>query len=119
MDFNKFFKSFGYAFQGIKTAFSEQNMRVHAVATVIVIVAGLLTRLTTVEWCIILVVIALVLAFEMMNTAIEKVVDLASPTIHPLAKAAKDIAAGAVLVIACMSVIIGILIFIPKWISLF
>ena len=118
MDKRKFFKSFGFAVTGIRTSFSEQNFRFHVFAMVVVVVAGLLTGLTRIEWAIICIVIGLVLMAEMLNTAIEKVVDLASPDIHPLAKAAKDIAAGAVLVIALFSVIIGILSFIPKWISL-
>jgi undecaprenol kinase len=118
MDFNKFFKSFHYALQGVKSAFGEQNMRVHLLGAICALITAFLTKLSTLEWCILVLVIALVFAAEMFNTAIEKVVDLASPEFHPLAKAAKDIAAGAVLVIACMSVIIGILIFIPKWMSL-
>jgi len=117
MDWRKFFLSFRFAWEGIATALREQNMRFHVVAAVIVVVVGMLTGLTFLEWCIIIVVIGLVFAAEMFNTAIERVVDLASPDIHPLAKQAKDIAAGAVLVIAVISVIIGILIFIPNWIS--
>ena len=118
MDKQKFIRSFGYALQGIVECLREQNFRFHVVAGISVIILGFITGLTLVEWCILIVVIALVLIAEMFNTAIEKVVDLASPDIHRLAKSAKDIAAGAVLVIASVSVIIGILIFIPKWISL-
>lgn len=81
----------------------------------IVIIAGLLTGLAIVEWLIIILAITLVIGAEMVNTAIEYVVDLASPEIHPLAKQAKDVAAGAVLVFAMASVIIGLLIFLPKW----
>ena len=119
MDKDKFFRSFGFAIEGIKVALKEQNLRLHLLSAIIVIILAILTGLTIIEWCIIVIVIFLVLAAEIFNTSIEKVVDLVSPNFHPLAKAAKDIAAGAVLVIASMSVIIGILIFIPKWISLF
>ena len=115
MDWRKFVQSFRYAFQGIVTAFSEQNMRFHMVSAVIVIMAGMITGLSNIEWCLIVCAIFLVFAAEIFNTALERVVDLASPDIHPLAKQAKDMAAGAVLVIAGMSVIIGVLIFLPKW----
>ncbi|WP_332646929.1 diacylglycerol kinase family protein [Lysinibacillus sp. 54212] len=115
MDIRKFIKSFSYALTGIWTASKEQNMRFHLVSMVVVIVAGLLTGLSITEWLILTLLMALVIGTEMVNTAIERVVDLASPEIHPLAKDAKDVAAGAVLVFAVCSVIIGLLIFLPKW----
>ncbi|MEC1179924.1 diacylglycerol kinase family protein [Metasolibacillus meyeri] len=115
MDIRKFFRSFIYAFQGIVAATKEQNMRFHLASACIVTIAGLLTGLTTLEWLVIVLVIVLVIGAEMINSAIERVVDLATAEIHPLAKAAKDIAAGAVLVFAIGSVIIGVLIFFPKW----
>ena len=115
MNVHKLLKSFGYAFYGIWTSMKEQNMRIHAASALIVAITGLLTGLTTQEWLIIILTIALVIGSEMINTAIESVVDLASPEIHPLAKQAKDVAAGAVLVFAIASVIIGLLIFLPKW----
>lgn len=116
MDIRKFIKSFGYAIQGIVTAMSEQNFRFHVLSTVIVMIAGLFTGLSIIEWIIIVLVITLVIGAEMFNTAIERVVDLVSPDYHPLAKQAKDIAAAAVLVFAACSVIIGMLIFLPKWV---
>lgn len=115
MDLKKLLYSFRYALEGIIFTFREQNMRVHFIIACIVIIASIFTRISLVEWMIVIIVIFLVLSAEMVNTAIERVVDLASPEIHPLAKQAKDIAAGVVLVIACMSVIIGVLIFLPKW----
>ena len=115
MDIRKFIKSFGYAMQGVVTAMSEQNFRFHVLSAVAVIIAGFFTGLSTIEWIIIVFVIALVMGAEMLNTAIERVVDLATPDFHPLAKQAKDIAAAAVLVFAACSVIIGLLIFLPKW----
>ena len=115
MDSRKFFKSFTFAIQGIFTATKEQNMRFHLLSAVVVIIAGLMTGLSLMEWLILIIMIALVISAEMINTAIERVVDLASPDIHPLAKDAKDISAGAVFVFALSSVIIGLLIFIPKW----
>lgn len=118
MDRQRLFKSFRYAVEGIRVCLHEQNFKIHIVAGVTAVILGIITGLSLVEWMIVCLVISLVIVAEMFNTAIEKVVDLASPEIHPLAKAAKDIAASAVLVIACVSVIIGILIFIPKWIDL-
>lgn len=115
MNASKFFKSFRYAVAGIVTATKEQNLRFHLLSAVIVLLAGIFTGLSMIEWLIIVLVMALVIGTEMVNTAIERVVDLASPEIHPLAKEAKDIAAGAVLVFAVISVIIGLLIFLPKW----
>ena len=116
MDVRKFIKSFGYAIQGIVTAMHEQNFRFHLLSAVIVIIAGLFTGLSIIEWIIIVLVITLVIGAEMFNTAIERVVDLVSPDYHPLAKQAKDIAAASVLVFAVCSVIIGLLIFLPKWV---
>ena len=115
MNLRKYLRSFGYAFEGIITASKEQNLKSHIVSAIIVILASYLTGLSRMEWYIVLLLIALMFALEMMNTAIERVVDLASPEIHPLAKQAKDIARGAVLVFALFSAIIGLLIFLPKW----
>ncbi|MGN4124459.1 diacylglycerol kinase family protein [Lysinibacillus sphaericus] len=115
MDGRKYIRSFVYAFQGIQTACKEQNFQSHVLSAGIVLIVGYFTGLSRVEWYIVLLLIALMFALEMINTAIERVVDLASPAIHPLAKQAKDIAAGAVLVFAVFSAIIGLLIFIPKW----
>lgn len=90
-------------------------MKIHFVSAVVVIIAGFFTGLSISEWLVIILLIALVISTEMVNTAIETVVNLVSPEFHPLAKKAKDVAAGAVLVFAIASAIIGLLIFIPKW----
>lgn len=90
-------------------------MRIHFLSAVLVVIAGFATGLSYSEWLIITIMIALVIGAEMINTAIECTVNLASPELHPLAKKAKDVAAGAVLVFAIASVIIGLLIFLPKW----
>ncbi|MDM5234457.1 diacylglycerol kinase family protein [Lysinibacillus pakistanensis] len=115
MNVRKYVRSFGYAFTGIKTACVEQNFKSHLLSAGAVLIAGYFTGLSRMEWYIVLLLIALMFALEMVNTAIERVVDLASPNIHPLAKQAKDLAAGAVLVFAIFSAIIGLLIFMPKW----
>jgi undecaprenol kinase len=112
-----FIKSFRYAFEGIIHAVkTERNFKFHLIATVIVITTGLLSDLTYTEWFIILVLIGGVLSLELLNSAIERVVNLVTMERMPLAKQAKDLAAGAVLIFAIMSAIIGLLIFIPKWI---
>lgn len=115
MNVTKFIRSFHYALSGMKQAAAEQNFRVDIVAAVVVLAVSLLTGLSVIEWCIILLLIAGMLALEMINSAIERVVDLATHDIHPLAKAAKDIAAGAVLIYAFASVVIACIIFLPKW----
>ena len=107
--------SFKYAFSGIKQAyFGEQNLRIHIFMAILVIICGFLFHISYLEWLSCLILIALVLMAEMFNTAIEYVVDLASPEIHPLAKAAKDVASAGVLMMAIISAIIGLIIFLPK-----
>jgi len=115
----KRFQSFGYAFRGIREVFStEANMKIHIVITILVIVCGILFSISSTEWMFCLLCVGMVVGAEMMNTAIENVVDLASPEQHPLAGKAKDIAAGAVLICAIISVLIGLLIFVPKGLNL-
>lgn len=110
-----FFKGFAHAWNGLQKAIaSEFNLKVHLVAAICVIAIGFIVHLSTIEWSIIIGCIALVIVSELLNTAIEKLVDLVSPTHHPQAGLVKDIAAGAVLVCAIASVIIGCIIFIPK-----
>lgn len=111
-----FFKSFQYAYKGIRHGFlTERNFRFHVLAIVVVSIAGILTGLSVTEWCIIFILFGGVTALELMNTAIERSVDLIIKDHHPLAGQAKDLASGAVLVFAFFSAIIGMIIFIPKW----
>ena len=111
--------SFRYAFSGIFSALkSERNMKIHMVALVLVVVFGFLLRISETEWIVCILCIALVISSEMINTAIEKTVDLATDEIKETAKKAKDIAAGAVLINAIGSAIISAIIFIPKIIEL-
>ena len=108
-------RSFVYAGRGIRLVFSsEANMKIHIVVATLVVICGFIFNINTTEWIACLLCIGLVFGAEMINTAIEDVVDLASPDHHELAGKAKDIAAGAVLICAIVSVIIGILIFLPK-----
>lgn len=116
---NPLTKSFGYAFEGILTGIrQERNMKIHCVAIILVTAAGTLFQITAVEWCICLLLFALVAGLELVNTAVEAVVDLVTEEKKPLAKIAKDTAAGAVLFTAVMAVIIGCIIFIPHLLEL-
>jgi diacylglycerol kinase len=100
--------AFGYAFAGLGAAWrTQRNVRIHAVIAVAVVVAGALLRLPLLAWALVAFAIALVVAAELLNTAIEAVVDLVSPEDHPLAKRAKDMAAAAVLVASAGAVAIG------------
>ncbi|MDD3278299.1 MAG: diacylglycerol kinase family protein [Lachnospiraceae bacterium] len=108
-------KSFGFAFEGIFTGIKkERNMKVHCGMAVLVVIAGIVLKISLVEWCICLTLFGLVMALELVNTAIEAVVDLVTQEQKPLAKIAKDTAAGAVLIAAIMAAIAGCMIFLPK-----
>ena len=107
-------RSFGHAFRGLGLLLRTQhNAGIHAVATVLVIAAGALFGISPAEWALIALAVVCVWTMEALNTAIEFLVDLASPDLHPLAAKAKDIAAGAVLVTAIGSLIVGVLVFGP------
>ncbi len=107
--------SFRYAFEGVRYAVcTERNMWIHICVAVCVIVAGFYFQLSKYEWIIILLVMTNVIGLEMLNTALEAAVDLVTEDYHPLAKKAKDIAAGAVLVTVVTAIIIGLIIFIPR-----
>ena len=109
------YKSFGYAFEGIfNTIRSERNMQIHCVMTLCVILAGFICRISWAEWLVCLILFGLVTGFELMNTALEAVVDLVTEEKKPLAKKAKDAAAGAVLSTALFAAVIGLMIFVPK-----
>jgi diacylglycerol kinase len=106
--------SFRFALAGIGYLFrTQRNARIHAVIAVIVCIVAAWLRVTRVEWAILILSIACVLILEGLNTALEAAVDLASPQIHPLAKVAKDVTAGMVLIAATASVIVGLLILGP------
>ena len=101
------YKSFGYAFEGIGTCIKkERNMKIHCVAAVLVVIAGVILKISLLEWCICLTLFGLIMALELVNLVTEER--------KPLAKIAKDTAAGAVLIAAIMAAIAGIIIFLPK-----
>lgn len=106
---------FKYAIEGIISAYrSELHMKIHIVMASMAVILGIYCHINILEWCVILLCIGSVIALELINTAIEAVVDLITPNYHPLAKIAKDVAAGAVLIMAIIAAICGIIIFIPK-----
>ena len=109
--------SFGHAGRGVWSALrSEVHLRLHAVATVVVIGLGFYSGLSRLEWALVALAVAGVWAAELMNTAIEALTDLASPAYHPLAGKAKDVAAGAVLLAALGALVVGVLVFVPHFI---
>lgn len=113
------FRSFQNAFMGIITAIlRERNMKIHFFVAAFVIFASFLFKLPASEWLLVLFAIGGVMALELINSAIERAVDLATDEYHLLAKQAKDMAAGAVLVYAILSVIVGLVIFLPKILAL-
>ncbi|MDO5393201.1 MAG: diacylglycerol kinase family protein [Mycoplasmatota bacterium] len=115
LDTKRLGRSFKAAFSGIKETYvKEQNIKIHTVMALLVVLFGFLLRISYAEWLVCLVLIGFVLMAEFFNTAIEYVVDLASPDIHPLAKAAKDTASAGVLMMAILSALIGLVIFVPK-----
>ena len=118
--FKRFLKSFKFAYQGLKYAFTyEQNMVVHILVTIVVIILGILLKISVIEWLFCFIVIGLVIATELINTAIEAVVDLVTEEKKVLAKIAKDTASAAVFVFALVAVFSGLVIFVSKLIGLF
>ena len=116
----KFFDSVNHALDGINyTVSHERNFKVELVMMVLVLVAGIYFKISNIEWVVLLLTIASVLTLELINTGIERCVDLVTKEYHELAKNAKDIAAGAVLVMSMFAVCIGIVIFLPKILVMF
>ncbi len=109
------FKSFYFAFQGLKVFFKTQhNSWIHAVAALVVIFLGFILKVDITEWCWLVTVISMVFITELLNTAIEFLCDFVSPGIHPQIKKIKDISAAAVLIAAIAAVVVGVIIFLPK-----
>lgn len=118
--FRKRAKAFVYAWQGLKALIIyEHNARIHMVAAVVAVVAGILLRISALEWCAVVVCISMVVAAEALNSAIEALADKATLEFDPLIGRAKDLGACAVTVLALGSVAVGCLVFIPHIVSLF
>ena len=111
----KIINSFKYAINGIISAFkTEKNMKIHVLVMILVIILGIVMKLTNIEWIICILSFGLVIGAELINTAIETTVDIAMPEKNEKAKLAKDVSAAAVLIFATTSAIIGLMIFVPK-----
>ncbi len=110
--------SFGYAWRGVARSAGQRNMRIHLALGLAAALLGLGLGLAPVEWAVLALTIGLVLAAEAFNTAIEQAVDLASPARHPLAGAAKDAAAGGVLIAAVAAVAVALALFGPRLLAL-
>lgn len=114
------FGSFRFAFRGLASLFkNEHNARIHLIAAIVVVTAGIILRINLLEWCLLSVVIGLVFLTELFNTSLEVLGDVVDPERNDRIRDVKDYAAGAVLISAIISVITGGFIFLPKLISLF
>lgn len=108
-------RSFRYAFKGVVVLFAkEHNARIHAVAAVCAVAAGFIFDISNMEWIAVVIAIGMVMAAEAFNTAIEYLADFVSPGHNEYIGKAKDVAAGAVLILAVCAVVIAMVIFIPK-----
>lgn len=122
MKFILFFKSFSYAFRGIKIALlSERNLKIHFFMAIASLTLGYLVGLTLVEWCLLIIIIGLVISLELSNTAIETLCNLiCKGEYNQEIKKVKDISAGAVLIVSISAFIVGIIFFAYKvvlWLS--
>jgi len=110
----KFIASFRHAFRGLWYVMrTQRNARVHVSIAILAMLLGVVLHISAVEFAMVFVAITGVFIAEMFNTVFELCIDLASPDYHPLAKIAKDVAAGAVLLSAMLSVVIGLFVFVP------
>lgn len=111
---NKFFKSVGYALRGIAVAFTGSNLKIQRVIALLVLLAGFYFKISRTEWCLIIIAITSVLAFELVNTALEKICDFVHPEKNEKIRDIKDISAGAVLLVSISAFVLGLMIFLPK-----
>ena len=107
-------RSFGYAFKGMRAAVNERNFRLHLISTALTLLAAFLFQVSLMEWCVLLICIGAVLSLELINTALEHLVNLVSPDYHPVAGKVKDISAAAVLCFSIISFVIALIIFVPR-----
>lgn len=114
-----FKESFNHATDGLEYAINhERNLKIEILMGILVSIAGFIFKISLVEWLVIVLVIGMVICLELVNTSIERTVDLVTKEYKELAKVAKDVAAGAVLIMSMFSVVVGIIIFLPKIIAL-
>lgn len=120
IDILKAARSFRYAGVGIYNLFRyENNARIHLMACILVIIAGVFFQISPVEWMLIVIQVGLVWAAEAFNTSIEKLADVVSADYHPVIKVVKDTAAAGVLILSVSAVIVGCIIFIPRLLTYF
>lgn len=118
--FKKRFYAVGFATAGLRSAFGgEVHLKIHAVAAILVIALGLCFPLSAIEWFMLLTCICLVICFELLNTALERLSNLVSREQHPAIRYCKDVAAGAVLVSCILAVITSLFVFLPHLRRLF
>lgn len=116
----KLINSFGFAFQGIKEAFTyEPNFKIHVLIGVLVSILAFYLNFSRQDWLVLIFTIFFVLILELINTAIEELVNLVSPEFSQNAKIAKDVSAAAVLLGSFLAVIVGLILFLPKLLNLF
>ena len=109
-------KSFGYAFAGFKKSFKEEsNMKIHVIISMLVIIFGFLFKVSPLEWIVLLFAIGLVLGAELLNTSIENLVDIVCKEKSEAAALVKDVSASFVMVLAIVAALVGLIIFIPKF----
>ena len=120
MSFKRFLNSIKYSLEGLSYGYrNEQSLILHGFCTILAVILGLIFRITFWEWAVIIISLVIVLAVELLNTAIEATVDLITKEIHPLAKIAKDCGSAAAFVSSLVAVIIGLFVFVPYIIKLF
>ncbi len=113
--FRTWIKTFSYALKGVRELlFAEKHAGILWLSASLAVGMGFAVGLNKTEWCLVILSIGAVFSGEAMNSAVESVVDLVSPEYHPLAKKAKDLAAGAVLILVAAAALTGLLIFAPK-----
>jgi len=112
--FGRFLKSWSYSMDGLKYAYRyEQSMLIHVIVTIAVVSVNIIFKVSPMHWLITMMAIGMVLAAELINTAIEAVVDMVTLEIHPLAKIAKDCGSAATFVLSMMAAVIGLVVYIP------
>ena len=120
MSFKRFLNSIKYSLEGLSYGYrNEQSLILHGFCTILAVILGLIFHITFWEWAVIIISLVIVLAVELLNTAIEATVDLITKEIHPLAKIAKDCGSAAAFVSSLVAVIIGLFVFVPHIIKLF
>lgn len=118
--FSRFFKSIKYSLDGLVYAYRyEQSLWLHGIVSVFAVILGIIFKIKLSEWAIIFIALGIILALELINTAIEAAVDLTTSKIHPLAKIAKDCGSAASFVMSIVSIVISLFVFGPYLLELF